>query len=108
MCLEGARLERSIGSLTIAERWTLRSEDGSTGMAYRLHERPTPRALVRLRSLAGQGLSHCVPIESVVEDDARRVWLVAPYLGETISETLGLYTQGPDRTWRWYADDVDR
>lgn len=30
----------------------------------------------------------------------------APRLGETVSECLGLYFQGPDRWWRWSYDDV--
>ncbi len=30
----------------------------------------------------------------------------APRFGETISETMGLYYQGPDRTWRWLDDKV--
>lgn len=31
----------------------------------------------------------------------------APRFGETISETLGLYCQGPDRNWRWLDDGVE-
>jgi len=30
----------------------------------------------------------------------------APRIGETVSECLGLYFQGPDRTWRWELDPV--
>lgn len=32
----------------------------------------------------------------------------APRFGETISETLGLYYQGPDRNWRWVEDWVEQ
>lgn len=32
----------------------------------------------------------------------------APRFGETISETLALYYQGPDRNWRWVDDDVGK
>ena len=32
--------------------------------------------------------------------------VVAPRIGETVSECLGLYFQGPDRNWRWDLDPV--
>ena len=32
--------------------------------------------------------------------------VTGPRIGETVSETLGLYFQGPDRNWRWSQDPV--
>ncbi|MBN4060240.1 hypothetical protein JYT11_00155 [Planctomycetaceae bacterium AH-315-I19] len=82
----GDRME----TLTIAERWS--ATDGATGtarLAYRLHERPTPRALVRLRSLPGANPAHLVPVESISIDETNHAWIVCPYLGD-VSGVLSL------------------
>lgn len=75
-----------------------------------------------VRAVLNEFYPNLVPWDVVLLDDADRTTRfaimhghqldpttapeTAPRLGETISETLGLYTQGPDRTWRWLADDV--
>ena len=81
MEIEGRTPERRIGSLAIAERWLLVAPGVASLTGYRLHERPTPRALARLQTLIGAVHPHVVTIESVVEDESRHVWLTTPYMG---------------------------
>lgn len=80
--IEGRSPMRHVGSLAIAERWLLIAPDMASRTGYRLHERPTPRALGRLRTLVGAVHPHVVTIESIVEDESRHIWLTTEYLGD--------------------------
>ncbi|MEQ9617004.1 MAG: hypothetical protein RLN60_03105 [Phycisphaerales bacterium] len=76
-------LTTRLDSLTIAERWAaVDRETGVASLAYRLHERPLPRALARLRGRVNDDRPHLLSIRAVHTDESRHVWLVCPYLGD--------------------------
>ena len=80
--IDGRTPCRHLGSLTIADRWLLLKDRREPRIGYRFHERPTPRAIARLRAAAGVHRPHTLQTESIIEDETRHVWLVTPYIGD--------------------------
>jgi len=78
----GFAFARKIPSITIAQRWVVTAQDGTARTAYRLHERPAPRAMAQLRDLIGREAPHMIPIDEIIIDETRHVWLITPYLGD--------------------------